>query len=783
MFHLLARFIIKKRFLLITLLLLITLFMGWQASKVRLSYKPAPLLPKSDSAIIQNQRLSKLFGKGENIMVIGVTDTLFFSENRLTSWQNLSNQLIGVNGVENVFSILDIITLEKDTISRKFVPKRLAYNPQFSSPDSLSNIVNQLPFYRGLLYNPNTQTYLMLITLNRDRMMQVDRIKVINQILDAGKTYELETGNTLHYSGLPYIRAVVAEMIKFEMFLFVGLAILVTTIILLILFRSFRVVIISLLVVGIAVVWSLGSLTLFGFDLTLLTAVVPPLLIVIGVPNCIYLINKYHHEISHHQNKIKALYRVIFRIGSATFLTNLTTALGFATFVATKTQILREFGIVASLNVVAIFLISLIVIPFILSVSPTPKAKHLLHLNRTSFKHAISRIVVTTYYRRRWVFGVSLVAILIGITGTFFLRANGYMVDDVPRNHTVQKDLKFFEKNFTGVMPLEVIYNTGTPNGYMNYSVYQRIEKLQNKLGEHAELSKPFSIVEVAKFARQAYYNGNENQYRLPGPFERAFIMSYIPRSIGVSDLYARMVDSTGQYVRIMYNVADVGSVKMRALIDSIQSDVALVFGDEAPNVMVTGASVITTKGIQYLVHSLTSSLLLAILLISVAIAWLFRKARMVLFAIGINMIPLLLTAATMGFLGINLKPSTVIVFSIALGIAVDNSIHFLTKYRQELHRTGFNTKESIFHAIRETGISMIYTSLVLFFGFSVFIASRFGGTKALGILVALTLLYAVVTNLFVLPAILKQFDKPKPSPVPDDELVMEMSSGFDDED
>ncbi len=782
MFHRLARIILKRRFFLVSALFIFTLFMGWQATKVELSYKPTPLVPKNDSVFIQNENFAKLFGKGENIMIIGVTDSAFFEHERILLWDDLTRRIKQVDGVENVFSVIDIITLQKDTISRKFITKKLLNSIETFNGDSLSEQVKNLPFYKGLIYNAETNTYLMLITLNREKMTKVDRIKVINQIKDVAEGYENKTGNTLHYSGLPYIRTVVAEMIKFEMFLFLGLAALATSIILLLLFRSFRVLFISLVVVGTAVIWSLGTLTLFGYELTLLTAVVPPLLIVIGVPNCIYLINKYHYEFVHHRNKIKALYRVIYRIGSATFLTNLTTALGFVTFVFTKTQILREFGLVAFLNVLGIFLISLIVIPFFFSVSSSPKERHLLHLSRNSFKQAISRIVITTYYKRKWVFAITGIVLLLGIPGTMLLNANGYMVDDIPRNHPVQRDLKFFERHFTGIMPLEIVYNTGKPNGYQNYSVYQKVDRLQEKLSKYPELSKPFSIVEMAKFARQAYYNGSESQYRLPGPFERSFIMSYIPRSIGVSDVYARMTDTTGQYVRIMYNVSDIGSKKMDVLLDSINNDIKVVFNDETKNVHVAGASVITTYGIKYLVHSLISSLGLAIVLIALAIAWLFRRFKMVLFAIGINLIPLILTAATMGYLGIELKPSTVIVFSIALGIAVDNSIHFLSKYRQELHRTNFNIKESIFHAIRETGISMIYTSIVLLFGFSVFIASKFGGTKALGLLVAITLLYAVITNLFVLPSVLREFDKPKPSKPEDDELVMEMSSGFDDE-
>lgn len=784
MFHTVAKIILRTRVFLLLLILGITAFMAWQAQYVKLSYKPAPLLPQSDSAFIINDRITKLFGKGENIMVVGLKDSLFFSEDHLLSWKGLENRILKIDGVEQVFSAINAVNLVKNNDIRKFEPLKIFnFEGEHSNIDSSSQVFKSQSFYKGLLYNPETDAYLMLITLNREKITKKERVQFIENIVNECKQYETETGNELHYSGLPYIRVTVGEMIKYEMFLFVALAVIVTTLILLLLFRSFKIVLISMTVVGISVIWSLGSLTLFGYELTLLTGVVPPLLIIIGVPNCIYLINKFHHEFYHHGNRAKALYRVIIRIGSATFLTNLTTAAGFATFIVTKTQILKEFGVIASINVIGIFFISLITIPIIFSFIPQPKAKHLKHLSSKGFKLAITRIVFTTLYKRKRVFIVSLSFVLVGFLGISFIKAKGYMVDDVPKNHPVYRDLKFFEKNFTGVMPLEIVYDSGRPNGYLNAATFTKVDMLQNRLSKYDELSKPLSIVEASKFARQAYFNGNESHYKLPGAFERAFILSYLPKSIGISDMFAQMVDSTGQYVRIMFNVADVGSVRMTQLIDSVRTDIDSVFQDQSPKVLLAGASVVYSKGIDYLIHSLVTSLLLAIVIISITIAWLFRKAKMVVFAVSVNMVPLILTAAAMGFAGIFLKPSTVIVFSIAFGIAVDNSIHFLSKYRQELRRTNHNTKESVIYAIRETGISMIYTSIVLFFGFGVFAASKFGGTQSLGMLVSLTLLFAVLSNLFILPSILLKFDRPTCKEVePEEEPALEISTGFEED-
>lgn len=783
MFQIIARVILRYRLLLLIIIGLFTGFMAYLATFVELSYKPTTLLPKEDSVLIRHLAFAQKFGKGENIMVVGVQTPAFFEYNHFNSWRKLEKDLKQVKGVEQVFSLVNAINLVKDTVTKKFVTEKIFGEKDLSEKelDSLALVTRSLPFYRNLLYNDSTKTYLMLITLNREMITKKERVGFIKNIVNVCKTYESASNNKLYYSGLPYIRVTVGEMIKGEMYLFVGLAVLVTSIILLLLFRSFRIVFVSLLVVGIGVIWSLGTLTLFGFDLTLLTAVVPTLLVIIGVPSCIFLINKYHHEYRHHGNKIKALHRVITRIGSATFLSNLTTAIGFGAFIITNTQVLKEFGIVASLNVMGVYSLSLMLIPIIFSYVSPPDTKHLTHLSRRGIKKNIHRIILTVLYRRKYVFTIAIILICLGFGGVSLLKNNGYMVDDIPRKHPVLINLKFFEKNFNGVMPFEIVYDTKKPNGYLSAGVLNRVDRLQNKLTNYPELSKPVSIVEAAKFASQAYYNGHEDRYRLPSSFEWGFIMSYMPRSIGASDMFAKMVDSTGRYVRIMYNADDIGTIKMNLLKKKVRSDIDSVFKDNSKQVVVTGSSIVAARGNDYLVESLFVSLPLAILLISIFMAWMFRKWTIVMFSVMTNLVPLLLTSAAMGYLGITLKPSTVIVFSIAFGIAIDNSIQLLAKYRQELRRTSHNIKASVIYAIRETGISIIYTSIVLFFGFGVFSLSKFGGTVSLGVLVSLTLLIALFSNLFILPSILLSFER-STSVDPDYEPALELSAGFDDE-
>jgi len=191
-----------------------------------------------------------------------------------------------------------------------------------------------------------------------------------------------------------------------------------------------------------------------------------------------------------------------------------------------------------------------------------------------------------------------------------------------------------------------------------------------------------------------------------------------------------------------------------------VQQAITKEFPAERYNVFMTGKALLFLKGTKYLVKNLLLSLALAIGLISLFMAYLFRSYKMVIISLVPNLLPLVITAGVMGFLGVPIKPSTILVFSIAFGISVDDTIHFLAKYRQELATHRWHIKRSVYAALRETGVSMFYTSIVLFFGFSVFIISDFGGTKALGGLVSATLLFAMLSNLILLPSLLLSLER-----------------------
>ena len=757
-----SRIILRNRILLLSILAVLTIFLGYHARKVEMSYEYSSLLPKKDPAYKDYQKFVDVFGEEGNLIIIGIEDPDFFQLDHFKRWQGLTNDLSNVEGVENLLSVSNTYNLVKNTDEKQF--KVVSIFPEtISTQDELDQCVaqfKQLPFYRNLVYNDKTNSYIMAITVNKDKMKSKEREAMVAGIQKVCHRFENEEQVNLHYSGLPYIRVVNSVKIRRELYLFSVLALAICIIVLFIFFRSFKAVLVPVLIVVTGVVWSLGTLSLFGYKITILSGMIPPLLIVIGIPNSIYMLNKFHHEYVSHGNKVKALQRVIIKIGNATFLTNLTTASGFATFMIVKSDILRQFGIIASLNILGLFILSLLLIPIIFSLIGAPSSRHLNHLDAKFINGVIDRLMHITQHYRKTVYIVTIAIVGVGIYGITLMKSSGYMVDDLPKHDPVYKDLKYFEENFHGLMPLEILIDTRHPQGVMQLSTFQKIDLLEKKLKRYPELSTPTSLLDLLKFSKQAFYNGNENYYSIPNNREKNFILQYAATGEKNAELLHSFLDSARQTTRISIRVKDVGTKRMEELYKDFNADLDSIFTPDKYDVIVTGSSVTSFKGTQYLLKNLFTSLGLAIFLISMFMAIMFSSSRMVIMSLTPNVIPLVFTAALMGFTGIPIKASTILVFSIAFGISVDNTIHFLAKYRQELNLTNWDIRKSVVLALRETGMSMVYTSVVLFFGFGIFSISSFGGTQAMGILVSITLLVAVTSNLILLPSLLSGLER-----------------------
>lgn len=859
MWQQIANGILRYRLFILIGLALITVFMGLEARKVELQYEFGELLPKEDSTNLEYIHFRNTYGQDGLVIVVAAEVDDFYTLDKFSKWYEFGNKVKDFSikdvtkddgsllyPIDSVFSEAHLYNIVKNKEDKKFelapVVKELPKSEK--ELDSISKVIKSLPFYKNMIYKDSSNIHLMMIFVNEEIFNSKSRANMVGELHNLCESYTTDFG-VMRYSGLPFVRSVTMNKVKAELGLFVGLAVLVTALVLFFFYRSVKVVLTSLLVVMIGVIWSLGTISLFGYKISILMGLMPPLMIVIGIPNCVYLITKYQQEIIGHGNKAKALLRVIRKVGNATFLTNATTAMGFATFLLTKSDMMREFGAVAAINIIALFFISILVVPIVYSYLKAPKEKHTKHLEKKWLDKVIEGLLNISQNYRSVVYLTSLAVIGLGVFGITLMKTSGNIVDDLPKGDSVVQDLKYFENHFNGVMPFEVLVrskDTLYKNGSLpNCKNLEKIDSIQSLLKQEDKLSKSISLVDAIKYVSQAYSDGGEEDYKLRSCDGLINMMgsNYFKNTFNIEDkdksskFLSGFMDSTHTETRITVQIKDVGIDTMDALLkrvkvkiesvlhaeaialekvlssDSLaveldrffvdnpwalsamedtlvaqgkadefdflmdeeliksfyensefQSTLQSVVESEQLDYTVTGSGVIYTKGTTYLVGNLFTSLIAAVVVIGILMSLLFRSWRMVLISLIPNILPLVFTSGLMGYLGVPIKPSTILVFSIAFGISVDDTIHFLAKYRQELKLQSWNIKGSVLNAIKETGVSMVYTSIILFFGFSIFIASNFGGTQALGMLVSVTLFVAMLSNLILLPTLLLTLEK-----------------------
>ncbi|WKN32717.1 efflux RND transporter permease subunit [Porifericola rhodea] len=776
-----AHTIIRYRLWLMILLALITAFMAYKAQELEVSYDYVEAVPSSDEDMVYYRQFKEQFGEDANLLAIGIKDSALYELDNFQKFKYFSNEVNKLPGVKYVLSLPDMQKLVKNTESKQF--ELQAVFPEIPDTqeglDTLLQQANDLKFYSGQLVNPENGATFLIIAIEKGTLNSDKRQQLIPDIQQLGTSFSEITGIELHYAGIPFVRTIMNAKVQSELRIFLILSVIVTACILLLFFRSWDAVVFPLIIIGIMVVWSMGTLAIFNYDITVLSGLLPPIIVVIGIPNSVYLLNKYHQEYNRHGDKIKALTNIVEKIGLATLITNVTTAIGFLVLIFTDIVILEEFGLVAGLNILATFFVSIILIPSVFSYLPPPNSRQLKHLRFSLIDRLLTVLDLLVHRHKYRVMAGSIVIVLIFLYGMLKIDAVSFLVDDVPNDSKLKQDLAFFEDNFTGIMPLEVVIDTHQKRAISRVSTLQKVDNFEQFLAGQPSISQPISIVGFIKASRQAFYNNSPAFYSLPDNRDKAFVFRYLQNSQAQGltsadsnaqsnesaqmDLLSNFSDSTGQKIRISLKIADIGSNEIKKLINNeIRPKAEEIFDGEDTEVIITGASLLFTKGNEFLIDNLLVSLLLAFCLIALIMAMLFGSFRMILISLVPNLIPLIVTAGVMGFVGIPLKPSTAIIFSIVFGISVDDSIHFLAKYRQELKLNKAFVPLAISKSLRETGTSMIYTSIILFFGFIIFAGSSFGGTMYLGILTSMTLLIAMFTNLTVLPALLMAFDNGK---------------------
>jgi predicted RND superfamily exporter protein len=762
MWSAIATFCLRNRFWLLIALGIITVVFGFYATKVKMTYDYAKVIPKDDPDFVEYIKFKETFGEDGNILVIGVKSEDLFKLDFLNDWYKLSKELEARPGVEKVVSITNTYTLFRNDSLKALQIKPVLTKPlaNQAEADSFQTFLRSLKIYDGLLYNADSNVTLIAVTLKKKELDSKARIPLVNDIETRANAFGKKYNTKMHFSGLPYVRTIMSSKVADEIKIFTFLSILITAIFIFIFFRFLSAVLLSLVVVTVGVVATLGCLAMLDYKITMLTGILPPLMVIIGVQNCIYLLNVYHQEYTLHGNKMKALTRLISKNGLPLFLTNVTTAVGFMVFSFSGSAMLDQFSVVSGIIIMLVYVVSLVFIPIVYSYLPPPKNKHTKHLDAKRLNKVLDYCNFLIYNKRKSIYIVTIVLVVVSLIGSFQVKNLGYVVDDLPETDPVFMDLKFFERNLKGTLPFEISIDTKTKDGVKDYVTLQKINRLEKELYKIPEFSKPMSVVDVLKFANQGMHDGDERYFMVPNVIDISNIVDYLPKQEYSKSLIKSMVDSNYQVARISVQMADIGSQKMKVFTNIVQAKIDSIFPKEDYKVKITGTSAIFLKGNDYLIENLIQSMIAALLIISIMMAFLFFSWRMVLISLIPNLIPLIMTFGIMGFFGIRLKPSTIIIFSIAYGIVVDFTIHYLAKYRNSLKKHNWDMRIAITESVNDAGPSIIYTAVALFGGFIIFAASNFGGTVALGVLTSLALIFGMFMNLILLPSILLSLEK-----------------------
>ena len=769
MWYQLGQKIVKYKITSLVVLTLTTLFMGYFAAQIKLSYEFTKAIPEDNPKFVVYKDFVKQFGVDGATMVVGFQSHNLYNKTTFNRLVVLHQSIKEIPGVTDVLSVPFAYNLTKDTLNSKFIAQKI-FNPPYTNDSVLQvhqSAFEQIPFYKNLLYNPNSHAYIMAISFVPDSINSASRSAIIRKLTQQLDAFSAATKLDLHMSGLPYIRTIMADRIKKEMLWFLFGSLFLCAVTLYLFFRSFSAMLMSLAVVAMGVIWSLGSMVLMGQKITLLTALIPPLVVVIGIPNCIYFLNKYHTAYKETQDKEKAIVQMVGKMGIVTLFCNITAAIGFFVFALTKSPLLNEFGWVSGINIMALFFISLFFIPPVLTFLQAPQPKHVRYLDNKFLEKILVKIERWTFVHTKWVFGITLLLVFVSLIGLVNIKKEAFIVDDLPKKDKLYTDLKWFEQEGGGVMPVEIVIDTKKKNGLTrNIRPLEDIDLLHAYLLDQPELGKPIGLVEGIKFAKQTFYDGDSSQYTIPTSAEMAFIAPYLSVANNKStnnsptQLLNKFIDKEKRATRVSVNMKDIGSAQLPAFLNKLDSATKSIFDSSKYEVKITGSSVTFLEGSNFIIRGLSESIFWAFLLIAICMIFLFRSFPVLMCSLIPNIVPLLITAGMMGWVGISLKPSTVLVFSVALGIAIDVTIRFLINYKQELPRLNNQVALTLVQTIKHTGISIIYTSLVLVAGFIIFCFSDFGGTKALGWLTSLTLVVSTFTNLILLPALIKTFIK-----------------------
>lgn len=746
----LSNFITEHPRIVILGLIVTALLAIYPASNIRTDFNLEGFYPEDDQVILDYKILEDEFGRDDNTILIGFKTDSLFTETVLRDLYYITQKIDEIDYLDRVFSLWSAEEINSDgsnlTFDRYLEYQKLEeYNYELLKKNMISD-----PFLNGFLLNQSGNATAIAIRIIDDENTYPNRNLIIDSITQILELYQ-GTYN-FHISGIPYFRNQYVNLLNDEIIWYITLSSLIIVLLLWYLYRTIWGVLFPMLIVWGTLLLTVAIIQLSGGHLEILSSTIAPILLCVGVADAVHMISKYDDSREAGHDKQFSILEMMTTLGSATFLTSVTTAIGFASLMSSSVVPMKMFGIYTAMGVLLAYIITIIFLPAALKLS---RKKRVVDEKSNYFYPAIHStlkrmsVLNRKHYKKVLLFG--FIITIIFLSGTVKLNVNGKIFDDIGEDSQLMQDSRFFSENIAPQFPLEFIIDTGNPEGVISVDLFERLLLLEEHLLSYPEIYRVVGLHTLIGEVHTKINPANAlNQSRIPES-NQAIAQYLLLLEVSDSDDLFRLVDFDYRNLRITSFTEDAGSNKINEIRDGVQEFLNVHFTDE--EVITTGTTILSADLTEKIVFSLAWSIIIAVVAISLIMTLLFKNIRLIIIALIPNILPLIIVAGIMGFFNIDIKPSTAIIFTIALGIAVDDSIHYLARFRIEYLTRGAVNPALAATTIR-TGRAIIITSMILIAGFGTLLTSAFTSTAMMGLMVCTTILAALVADLFILPSL-----------------------------
>ncbi|MBC8310880.1 MAG: MMPL family transporter [Candidatus Marinimicrobia bacterium] len=696
---------------------------------LRIDFSLEQMFPNDDPEREVYEKFREEFTREDDIILLTYAGIPILEKTSVEALGDLTEELEFIEGVEQVLSLSNLQDgnyFDIEMEGREWEARAV-------------DVLNH-PIYTNLIISKKGDVGSILINLSDDVKDQEARARVFNEIDNIKSQYKWEW----HEAGIPVLRTRYVELVDRERTIFFPISFAVVTLILFFVFRQKRGVLLPLAAISVGLIWISGLMAVLGITINVVSFLTFNLLMIIGCSNAIHLMIKYHEGLSLGLGRRGSLDRVITEIGGALFLTSFTTSVGFFSLMMTNIRITQEFGFIVGVGVILMFILTIIILPIILSFLPLPKEKNIKRLvEGEEFKAAENLNEWSRSHPRSILFITSIIFIL-SIVGLYKVNYNISILDDLKPGNQLYDSIHYVETHMGGTLPLEVVVDTKIENGIADPKFLSKIDLFKNFLLSQEGVGGAITVSDHIKLVNEEIGSGFREL-----PSQSIEVLSLVETYDEISGLVNDDLSKT----RISARVKNINSETAEHIVRELKAESARLFGDDV-DVIITGSTLLALHTSKHLVKNLTTSFMLAFIIIFISMVFLFKSVRLSILSVLPTIIPLMAAGGIMGFMGIKLRPSTAMTFSIALGIAVDDTIHFLARFRQEYMQSQ-DVPAAVTKTLLTTGKAIISTTIILSLGFVVMVFSEFVPNHEFGILATIVLLIALAGSMVLLPVLI----------------------------